>query len=150
MSATRLDQSHAALIQGFLERDPVANIFALGALEQWAVERNPSVEWWGTMGPDGELDALVFAEGHRVGLGYALVVPMGCAEALADMAPRFSERDGASWMVGEAAAASHELEARPREHGCAARRRGGSRQRDARGGRRERPGLRRDLGAGGG
>ena len=105
MSATRLDQSHAALIQGFLERDPVANLFALGALEQWAVERNPSVEWWGTMGPDGELDALVFAEGHRVGLGYALVVPMGCAEALADMAPRFSERDGASWMVGEAAAA---------------------------------------------
>ncbi len=105
VSATRLDQSHAGLIARFLERDTNAHVFALGALEQWGVEGNSGVEWWGHIGGSGELDALVFAEGHRAGLGHSLVVPMGCPEAILSMAEAVAGRDGAAWMVGERHAA---------------------------------------------
>ena len=104
VSATRLDQSHAALIAGFLERDAVANIFALGVLEQWGVTGNSGTEWWGHMTRTGGLDAVVLAEGYRPGLGHALVVPMGAADGVAALASSVGGRDGAAWMVGDARA----------------------------------------------
>lgn len=102
--ATRLDQSHAAILAEFLDRDPVVNLFALGAFEQWGVVGNPGAEWWGYLSPDGGLDAVVFAEGHRTGLGYSLVVPMGDPGGVTALAPSVTKRGGASWMVGEMAA----------------------------------------------
>lgn len=104
MSATRLDQSHAALLAGFLARDPVSNLFAIGALEQWGVCGNSGAEWWGHFNELGGLDAVVLGEGHRVGLGYSLVVPMGEPEGVAGLVSTVRELGGAAWMVGESAA----------------------------------------------
>jgi len=103
VSATRLEPSSFDRLSTFLERDPVAHVFALAVLENWGLDGLPGTEWWGVHDEEGVLKTVVFGGEWTPDGGFGLIVPMGDPKWAANMGAALAARGGGAWMVGECA-----------------------------------------------
>jgi len=98
--ATRLDASHLAQLIAFLEADPVAHVFGLGALERWGMAEASGIEWWGVLDSAKGIVSAVYAGDYREGTGFGLAVASGEPEATKDIGLALRARGGVRWAVG--------------------------------------------------
>ena len=101
VSATRLEPSSFNLLSAFLERDPIAHVFALAVLENWGLDGLPGTEWWGVHDDDGRLQSVAFGGDWTQEGGFGLVVPMGDPRFADSLGAALAARGGGAWMVGE-------------------------------------------------
>lgn len=101
MRATRLDNGHHAVVKAFLERRPRVNLFLLGVLWRYGLQRTEDSLWLGAFDGHGALSAVVFAPGGAPGGGPAgTAVPDGEAAACALLGAELGRRGGTHMVVG--------------------------------------------------